>query len=383
MVVAPVTVCHLRTCSGYLGGAESVILATAPRFDPARYVTLMAALAKPGQDLAPVTTAAHMEGLPFVELPGRRIFDPGQFRALLRLLGARKVGILHSHDPKSDLLSWLCGLCLPRLRRVITLHGWVVRPGSRKSAWYLRLDKAVLRRSQAVIAVSAPLADEAKRHGARRVLFLPNAIDPVVWRPAAADPAAWPDLRGDSPFVVGYVGRLSVEKAPRDFLAVARKVADALPGVRFVLAGAGPEEAAVRRDIEALGLTGQVRLLGQLDAAAIRDLAPRLDCLLSPSHTEGLPVSLLEAMAMGVPVVATDVGGVGQIIADGETGLLRPRGDIDGLAEAVLAVARDPALAAGLAGRARKRVVASFSLDANVAAITDLYDTVLRDRGRP
>lgn len=382
MVAAPVTVCHLRACSGSLGGAESVILATAPRFDPARYACLLAALCKPDQEIAPVAEAAAKADLPFVELSGRRIFDPGQLKNLLRLLTSRKVGILHSHDPKSDLLAWLCGLRLPRLCRLITLHGWVVRPGSRKSALYLRLDKAMLGRCQAVIAVSAPLAEEAKRRGAKRVLFLPNAIDPAVWRPQAADPGAWADLRQGSPFVVGYVGRLSVEKAPRDFLAVAKKLAAALPGVRFVMAGAGPEEAAVRRDLEALGLTGRVTLLGQLDAAAIRDLYPRLDCLLSPSHTEGLPVSLLEAMAMGVPVVATDVGGVGQLIADGETGLLRPRGDINGLAEAVLALAREPDLAAGLAGRARKRVVECFSLDANVAAITALYDTVLAGRSR-
>ena len=267
------------------------------------------------------------------------------------------------------------------MRRVTTLHGFVVRPDSRKSALLIGLDKRLLSGFHAVVAVSEPLAALARDRGARDVRLLRNAIDTDAWRREQADPAAWPDCGGPDRFTVGYVGRLSPEKAPLDFLRVAGRIAAAAPEARFVLAGQGPERDAARDLAATLGLADRVRFLGQLAPAAARDLYPRLACLLSPSLTEGLPNHLLEALAMATPVVATDVGGVGELITDGVTGLLRPARDLDGLARAVLRLRDDQGLAVRLAAQGRDRVVARFSFAERTRRLMALYDDLMA--GRP
>lgn len=376
----PLAILNLRSSTGNLGGAETYIFNNAPLIDQRRFTYLVASLHKPDHDLASVAALAQKTGVQFFDIPGRSYFDLGQLRAIVRIIRTRKVRVLHSHDYKCDFLSSLLGLLFPRLGRVSTVHGWVVRPDSLKSACYVRLDKFLLPRFHAAIAVSRVIGAELTRHGAKNVHVLHNAIDVDAWRPASGMQDAGARRRSAGEFTVGFIGRLSAEKGPLDFLDVARAVLDTAPEARFVMAGHGPEAEAVARRIEALSLADRVRVLGQLDVPAIRELYGRLDCLLSPSHTEGMPMSLLEAMAMQTPVVATAVGGVGELIEHGESGLLCEKGDIKGMCAAVLEVKQRPELSQKLSLGGRERVIAHFSIQDNIKEIMTIY-TALASRG--
>ena len=376
-------VVHLRASSGSGGGPEKTIFNTASRIDRDRFDYLAVYLHKHGEDCSGIKALAASHGAQLVLLPGRSVADVGQLAALIRLVRDRGVQILHGHEPKSDLLIRLLGVGFPRLRRVTTLHGFVTRPGSRKSAFYVGLDKRLLPSFHAVVAVSGPLARLARDFGAQNVHLLHNAVDADFWsRQAAAKaplPPALADLRptaGAAPFTVGYIGRLSPEKGILDFLHVARRLLDAAPDLRFAVAGDGPQAEEAKTLAAALGLAGTTRFFGQISPEAARALHTRLSCLLSPAHTEGLPNHLLEAMAMGTPVVATDVGGVAELVTDGATGLLRPAGDLEGLARAVSALARDPARGAALAAAARARVVEDFSFARRTQRLMALYESL-------
>ena len=142
-----------------------------------------------------------------------------------------------------------------------------------------------------------------------------------------------------------------------------------------MLVGEGPEEGMIRGLVRALGLEEHVRLLGlRTDVAR---LLPAADLFLLTSVTEGIPVTVIEAMAAGLPVVGTRVGGMGEVVDEGTTGLLAPPGDDAALAEAVLRLAGDPDLRARLGRQGRARAEALFSEDRMHAGYLRLYEEML------
>ncbi len=375
-----IVVLHLRASSGGGGGPEKTIFNTVAAIDPRRVDYHVAYLRKNGQDLDPTRDLARKVGASFHEFSGRAVFDLGQARALAALIRTLKADILHAHDPKTDLLALGLAPFFPRLRRVTTLHGWVAHQGSAKSALYVRLDKLALPAFHAVIAVSRAIAAEARRYRAKNIVLMHNAVDTVWWRRENAPPARRDPSR---PFVVGFSGRLRHEKGPLIFLATAKRLLAADPSIRFAMAGTGPQEADARRMAADPGLAGKVAFYGRLDAEAMRGYYAGLDCLLSPSLTEGLPNTLLEAMAMETPVVATSVGGVSDLVRDGENGLLRPSGDVEGLAAAVARLKDEPGLARRLAENGKATVERDFSFAERTKKLMALYEELATGRGRP
>ena len=180
--------------------------------------------------------------------------------------------------------------------------------------------------------------------------------------------------------VVGYVARISPQKGLEDFARAMRIVADAVPGAQFVLVGDAPagEEALKRRLndlVGSLGLGGRLHMLGyRSDAVAIMKT---FDVYVSTALWEGLPITLLEAMACGRPIVATDVGGNRDIVVDGETGILVPVGDPGTLARRVCELLNDPCLRRRLGDAGRRRVEDDFSIGRSVARTSDLYEQVV------
>ena len=365
------TVLHLRSVAGNGGGPDKTIAKSMEFLDPERFECLVVNLeACGGMD----STAGERERSAdprVTSLAGRAPFDLRQIRAVASLVRARKVRILHCHEPKSDVYGALLGCRFPALRTVSTMHGWIRRRG--RSAWYHRLDLWSLRRYAAVVAVSEAVAGIARSRGLKRVQVIHNGIDCEEWRRDRVEqppPAGRADRK---PFTVGYVGRLSSEKGAHDFVRVARRLLDEDPGFEFVVAGEGPERESMEGLAIALGLGRRCRFLGRVGASRIRALYLELDALLSPSLTEGLPNNVLEAAAMKVPVVATAVGGVPEILCDGNNGLLAPAGDVEQLAKQVLSLRKDPALARRLAEEGRVVVEREFSFRQRMKRIESLY----------
>ena len=171
--------------------------------------------------------------------------------------------------------------------------------------------------------------------------------------------------------VVGLVARLDHwGKGHREFFAALAALPEGYP-VEALIIGGGRREAEMRRLAAELGLAGRVHFLGPRDD--VPDLLSALDIFVLPSHSEGVSLALLEAMAAGLPVIATRVGGLPEVVTDGENGLLIPPQDPEALATALERLLADPDLAQKLGENARKHVEANFSLERLGREINEIY----------
>lgn len=293
-------------------------------------------------------------------------------RDLCRQLGAR---VLHTHGYQADVLG-AAAAGAAGVVQVSTVHGFT--GGDLKNRIYERVQVLALRRCRGVAAVSRPLAAELRRRGVAnaRLHMVPNA-----WR-ARSDALARADARAAlalpaSPFVIGFVGRLSAEKGADVFVDALGK----LGGVAWTAAvvGEGRERAGLEQRAAALGVGERLAWRGGVTGAG--RLMTAFDVLVLASRTEGTPMVLFEAMEAGVPVVATAVGGVPDVVGPATARLVAPE-DPAALAVAIDEVRRDPAGAASRAAAARARLHSAFAEGAWVEAYDAVYAAALAGSGR-
>lgn len=183
--------------------------------------------------------------------------------------------------------------------------------------------------------------------------------------------AAQPALRHDGP-VIGNVARLAPQKAQRDLIAAAPAVVERHPRARFVLVGDGPLRDSLEAEVEAQGLRDSFLFLGH--RTDVPELLASFDVFVLPSLFEGLCYAVIEAQAAGVPVVATPVGGVGENVVEGETGLLVAPGDPDALAQRLIWILDHPEERRALAEEGRRRARGRYSKERMVEETIALYD---------
>jgi glycosyltransferase involved in cell wall biosynthesis len=271
----------------------------------------------------------------------------------LRWFRAYQPAVVHSHGYRADLIAGSAARALG-VPRVSTVHGFT--GGDWKNRLYERLQLRSFRRFARVIAVSRPIRERLLEQGLHdeRIAVIPNA-----WSPASLPPRGPARAQlglADADFAIGWVGRLSAEKGADVLLAAL--AAGAGREAVSVIVGDGRERPALERQAGELGLTAGLRWTGMVPRAA--SLFPAFDCYVLSSRTEGTPIALFEAMAAGVPIVATRVGGVPDVITGAEA-LLVPPEDPAALAQAITAVRRDPAAAATRAARAREVLALRFA----------------------
>jgi glycosyltransferase involved in cell wall biosynthesis len=228
--------------------------------------------------------------------------------------------------------------------------------------------RRAFRAADAVVANSAEMARFASLYydsPSRRSHVVYNGVDLSRFEPA----------RGSGGLEVGTIGRIEQQKNLDGFIEAAAAVYSRRPDARFRVAGTGSELARLESAVAARGLSGVVSFEGTTNDAA--GFLAELDQFWLTSNWEGTPNVVLEAMASAVPVIATRVGGTPEIVADGRTGVLVDKGDMNAVAEASLRLAADSALSSRLALAARADAQQRFSLAAMVAATTGVYDSVL------
>jgi glycosyltransferase involved in cell wall biosynthesis len=356
------------------GGGERLAVQTASRLDPGRFATTLCATRwDPTEAKEPVIAAALAElragQVEFLGLERRWAADPLAWTRLAVALRRRRIDVLHAHKFGSNVWGTLIG----RLARVPVViaheHTWSYE------GWPLRrlLDRELVARgSDAFLAVST--ADvrrmiEVERIDPRDVLMIPNGIPPL--REPRRDIRAELGIPEDAP-VIGAVTRLSRQKAPELIVRAAAHLLTEFPELQVLVVGSGPAEGAVRALIEAHGLQGAVRLLGLRDD--VPEILAVLDVAVSTSSWEGTPLSMIEYMAAGLPVVATAVGGVPDLVTPEVTGLLVEPGDWRGLAAGVSRLLHDRDLARAMGRRGRERQRREFDLDAMVRRLERLYE---------
>lgn len=365
---------HLRTISGRGGGPEKTLLAT-PRHLGPEYEVRLAYLRPAGDEAYNMPQRAQQAGVQLIDIPET---GPLDLRAVWRLAGEIRgfqPDLLHAHDYKTNVLAVILGRWF-RVPVVTTLHGYVTL--SPKLNRYYRIDRWALRRMDHSIAVSADLYRFLEELGipAQQRSCVENAIDTDVYRRPMNNGAARSKL-GVVPgrLLVGAVGRLQPEKGFDVLLETAEALLDQGWDFELVIVGEGPERQRLESQIAASSHAARLRLLGY--CAETWDLFAALDLFVLSSLREGLPNVLLEALAMEVPVVATEVGGISGLIRDGVDGLLVPPGDAQRLADGMARLFGDATLRARLAAAGRKRVEQGFDFAERMRKIRAIYDRVL------
>jgi colanic acid/amylovoran biosynthesis glycosyltransferase len=215
------------------------------------------------------------------------------------------------------------------------------------------------------------ILDECGPAAAPKLVVVHCGVDPGVLRPGAT--------RTPGPLTVVCVGTLHEVKGQRHLVEACRLLVEQGVDVRCHLVGAGPDEGDLRRQVAAGGLEGRVVFEGSRTTDEVAALLQRADVLAAPSvptragKREGIPVVLIEAMSSAVPVVASDLSGIPELVQDGTTGLLVPPGDAAGLARALRRLAEEPALAARLGRAGRARVEAEFDVHRSARRLVELF----------
>ena len=323
--------------------------------------------------LFPIGDVARSQGLDYVEINERHSLDPAVWPALRRLVRERSIDIVHAHEYKTDLLAWL----LAKVEPVVpfaTVHGWTGHT-RRERAVYYPVDKRVLARFPRLAAVSGEIKQTLIRAGAaeQNIDVVLNAIDPARFhRDAGLVPAARERFGvGPSDIVLGSVGRLEPQKRFDLLIDAFSALLRQRPNLKLLIAGEGSVRDALERQIERLGVRGACRLLGH--TPDVSGFHHALDVFVQSSDYEGTPNVVLEAMALETPVVATDVGGTGEIAIQGEHAILLPPGSSAAVATAIEGVLSDPAGAQARVRAARRRVEGELSFERRVRRIEALY----------
>lgn len=370
---SPAFVLHTRVMAGTGGGPEKTILRSPKYADPSRY-RMAAAYLHPEGDPGIETLAAQARelGCELHTLGEAGPVDPRPLRALLDLCRRLNVTIWHGHDYKSNLYGLLLRPFWP-MTLVSTAHLWT--DDTLRMRLYRRVDEMCLPWYDQVIAVSSPLAKRCREIGVRedRLTMIPNAIEAAPWTRTRSTAEAKQSLGIPAEtLTLGVTGRLNVQKRiDRLLRAVHAMRQRSSMTVSVLLVGDGPERGWLEALVDRLGLRGVVRFCGwQADA---RPWYEAMDLFALTSRDEGLPNAVLEAMAMSVPVAATDVGGVRDLLDDGACGVVLDPDESQWPAT-FACLLEDEAERARLAATARQRIESHFTFERRMQRVMAVYD---------
>jgi glycosyltransferase involved in cell wall biosynthesis len=370
-----------------LGGSAENTVATMVALDGAGYRGPLA-VGVAESDRASVEDARR-RGVTLLDVPalGREVGarDLAALAQLWRLMRARRPAIVHTHTSKAGFVGRLAARLAGVPAVVHQPHGHIFYGyyGAPRTAFYVALERLAARWTDRIVTLTDRGTEEHLARGiGRRAQYrsVPSGVPTAALRAAAPDRAAARARLGlpAGAFVVAALGRLVPVKGLDFLVGALPALAAAIPSARLVLVGDGPERAALEAQARTLGVGDRVLVTGA--AADVTVALAAADALAAPSRNEGMGRALVEAMALGLPVVAAAVGGIPAVVADGETGRLVPAGDAAALAAALIELGRDEALRAKLGAAAAARAEA-FSTDVAHAAMRAIYDELARAKG--
>jgi len=372
----PLRVMFVITCMP-VGGAERLLVELIRGLDRSRFLPELCCLKFPG----PLGELLASEVPAFSGLLAHK-YDFGVLRRLTKLMRSRRVDAVVTVGTGGDkmfwgrLAGWFCGtpvICSALHSTGLPDH--VEFPN--------RLLSPI---TDAFIAVAESHGDYLTRHEgcpARKVRVIPNGVDTRVFHPRWPNPALKKELglEDNSP-VAGIVAALRAEKHHELFLRSAKLIRQAVPAARFLVVGDGPERAKLEARAEELSIADAVGFLGTRND--VTDLLSVMNVLLLTSHMEANPVSIMEAMACELPVVATRVGSVSETVLDGRTGYLTTPGDAGEIARRVIELWGDPEKAARMGRVGREHILAHWSLDGMVKGYQNLIAQIYNSKcGQP
>ncbi len=367
------TILHVRS-SNFYGGPERQLHRHAQAMTPGKYRLVVGSFAENGRRPELLNRMAA-DGLDTILFEVTGAYDRSAIGRIRRYLAENEVALLCSHDYRAHILGHLACYRQP-VKHVCFSRGFT--RDDFKVRCYQYIDRKTLRFADHIVAVSGSEKSKLLR------LHIPepkisvayNSVDPEEFE--AIEPV---DLRGRynlarDAFICVTGGRFSLEKGQRFLIDAAMKALEKNSRLRFVMFGDGPDWQGLKEKVDDSRWSSHILLSG-FENNLIGCLKGA-DLLINPSMSEGMPNIVLESMAVGTPVLATAVGGVPEIISDGENGCLVPFGEIPAMSEALLRLADQPDLGKDFAQRARQTVRDGFSFEKQADALREIYDRVLK-----
>jgi glycosyltransferase involved in cell wall biosynthesis len=344
-------VLHLIGSTG-LYGAERWILALMRAMNTDRFRSTLINLVDSSEECSAVVHAAKQRGLEASDFVTGGKFNLFAAVRLAKWVKEQQVDIIHGHGYKSDLLGLLTAKRVG-CRMMTTPHGWSVEK-DKKLQVYEKLDRFSFRFMDMVCPLSETLYLDAIKYNKNRVRLIANGVDLEEIRSFAA-----PDVSKNGAYVIGYIGRLVKSKDIDTLLRAIALLASSGREIKLILVGDGEYSNELIAISEFLGITNIVHFFGfRSDTAALLE---GFDCFVLPSLSEGTPRCIMEAMALKVPVVASDIPGNRLLVTHNETGLLFPVGACQNLADAISFIMDNPDEAKNMAESGCLKVEENYS----------------------
>lgn len=362
-----------------LAGAERVMLNFLQHYDTSSLTVHVASYLNHQRLDNSFTAELEEQGIPHDKIPIGNTSLVWQIRQTVDIIKRHSIDILHTHGYRSDFVG-LIAARVAGIPIVSTVHGWTSI--SLKLRGYQMLDRFCLKRFDRVVCVSKRLHEEFAKLGisADRLVYLPNAVCLPEQSPGQRDTVRQQLGGAPEDKIIVTIGRLSPEKGLDILLAAFARQFGTDHDVRLILVGDGPKMMELMLLADRLGITDQVVFVGF--TADVARYYAAADLFVMSSHTEGFPLALLEAMAWGLPVLATAVGGIPDIVQDGKDGCLVPPGDEEQLASAMGNLLKYRESAERMGQIARQTITKQFAVEQWACALKRVYDGLYEKRMR-
>ena len=357
--------CQPSSAKSAISGPERQTVQVARALQQRGHEVLIAViLVNEAEEVSETTLAVHAREHQVRVVPlylPERYYLPKMVRRFAEVVQEYSPDVVCTQGYKAGIVAAVYG----KVPTIALLPGWTARDW--KVRFYEWLDKQTLRKHSVVAIVSPAQKAEVLRYGVRpdRIFYLPTCMDIEALQPAYSREQI-PSIISQSlrKQVLGYVGRLSVEKGVSYLIDAMAELRAKQADVHLLVVGEGDQRAHLQERVDSLGLPQAVTFLGE--RADARQIIGALDVLVLPSLTEGLPNVVLEAFAYKTPVVATAVGGVPELVIDGETGWLVPLRNPHALAQAILDALSNPEEARRRAENAYRHLLEHFTVEKQV-----------------
>ncbi|ACM21308.1 glycosyltransferase [Geotalea daltonii FRC-32] len=370
-------VLHL-IASHKIGGAERLLIAFAQAVDLNRFDVVLGIFVRPDHENDLLWQEAKKLKIPLEPVVIRSAFDFNQLHDIYAIIKKHKPDVIHTHGYKTNILAFLFAK-LFNIKAVSTVHGGLhaERLITRFLYW---VNLQCLRRFDKIIAVSDAVKSGLEKCGigADKITVIKNI--PAVSSCRSPVTTSARSKLGIPPQakLVGFIGRLEKVKGGAQFIDAALSALETRSDLYFIIIGDGSQKAVLEESVAKSGHSAHFRFAGFISDPT--EVFSSLDLYVLSSLDEGIPLTVLEAMCLGVPVIATRVGGVPEVISDGINGILLPPDDAPAMAAAISNILTDDTVRNSMVSRAKKDIAAKYDVGTWIAKIESLYESGAQSR---
>jgi glycosyltransferase involved in cell wall biosynthesis len=370
-------VLHLIDSAG-MYGAEKVVVTLLAELKDTDFSGVLGCIREREDEIPQIAIEATKQNIPVHYFTMKRGFNLSGIRSIANFIHDNKITVIHSHGYKPNI--FLALFFSKQVKTVATVHGWSKETAHLKTMIYKYLDSLALKRMNCIIAVSKAIAKELMQRGlqANKIEIIYNGIN--VNNSHDIYHEDFSQLRkkyeiSPNTFVIGTLGRLAAVKGHTYLIQAMPAIVQEIPNCKLLIAGDGPLKADLHHQIKLLNLENHAKLIGYIkDIAGLFSIT---DLFVLPSLSEGLPITLLEAMACGKPVVASAAGGIPEVITNECTGVLIPPADANGLAQAITLLHKDKDRMKKLSANSRELVENNFSAKSMASHYAMMYSQLI------